>query len=115
MIDKWLEFFCHSWKHRDIDAIMELFSDDIEYWESPYEQLLSLESVKEIWQAIHKQENIKIQTRVVMSQERKYLVEWSLEYTQDLSHNIWGGLYIIELDETGRCTYFYQVGEKKVV
>ena len=37
MIDQWLKDFKDSWMAHDIDAVMELFTHDVDYWETPYQ------------------------------------------------------------------------------
>ena len=48
MIDTWIESFKQGWLDKDIDAVLNLFADDVDYWETPFEQLENKEQLKEL-------------------------------------------------------------------
>lgn len=113
MIETWLISFTSAWKAKDLDSVLDLFSDDVEYWENPFTILCTKEEIRKEWSVIAKQKNIQLSTEVVLSQDYKYLVKWNLIYTKDEDISNWAGVYIISLNTTGKCHYFYQVGERK--
>lgn len=114
MIDQWLYKFNDSWKNHDIDGVISLFSSTVTYWETPFKQLASINELRAEWAAIKNQFDIQLATSVYAEQNGCYTVKWTLFYTNE-SHQQkhWSGIYLIELDEQGKCTYFYQVGESK--
>ena len=113
-IEEWLDALRDNWTNKNIPAIMELFSDDIEYWETPYSKLSSLEEIKSEWSSINKQDNIKIDTTIFSKSEPQdcFTVLWKLNYTSDGIYKNWAGIYLIKLNPQGKCYYFYQTGEQ---
>ncbi len=114
MIEHWLQKFKSAWIEKDVDKVMGLFSDDVEYWENPYKQLAGKEAIRAEWEIVRSQENIQLETTVYLNGHNQHTVLWQLSYTdEEQTVSSWSGLYLIELDRTGKCTYFYQVGEKQ--
>lgn len=114
MIDKWLNDFEAAWVSKNIDQVLSLFSADVEYWETPYQRLENIKSLKLEWNAITKQQNIHLNLRVFSSLGNKHTVMWNLSYVNEsLLPQEWAGVYLIELDQTGKCSYFYQTGQKR--
>jgi hypothetical protein len=110
-IDEWLNVFCSSWIKQDVDAVMRLFTDGVDYWETPFVQYDSVETVRKGWEVVKTQQNINIQARRAVSEGNTHTVQWELHYERDASHFTWAGLYLIRINEMGLCDYFYQVGE----
>ena len=46
MIDHWLQKFKSGWIEKDVDKVMDLFSNDVEYWENPYKQLAGKDAIR---------------------------------------------------------------------
>jgi hypothetical protein len=114
MIETWLQQFHDGWKTHDIDAVMTLFREDVEYWETPHRQLRGKEAVRNEWQLIVDQQDIKVEWRVFASTpDNRHSVLWQLSYAQDSSRHSSAGVYLIKLDNAGLCEYFYYVGEEK--
>jgi ketosteroid isomerase-like protein len=114
VIEVWLGQFHEAWKTHDIDAAMNLFTDDVEYWETPHKLLEDKTKVREEWQAILKQEDIAIKWSVFNSSvDNRHSVVWSLQYLQAgvIKHS--SGVYLIELNESGLCNYFYYTGQSE--
>ena len=114
-IHKWLESFASAWKSHDIEAVMALFEDEVEYWETPYKLISGKQSLREEWGAIHNQSNIQISTDLFPEHENNYAVRWKLTYeNQNSELQNWAGTYLITLNEEGKCLYFHHTGEKNV-
>lgn len=113
-IEKWLDKFKSDWTGKNIPAIMELFSDDIEYWETPYNKLTSLEDIKSEWVGIKNQEDIKVDMTIYSKSEQKNRVTvlWDLNYVLNGLSKKWAGIYLIKFNLQGKCNYFYQVGQQ---
>lgn len=113
IIEQWLKAFTHAWEGHDIDAVLELFVNEVEYWETPFVQLDTKEHIRHEWQVIVTQENIKVDTSVFAQEDSTYVVRWELQYsTSDETLNKWAGVYLIRLNDEGLCTFFFQTGEK---
>ncbi len=114
MITQWLEHFHEAWKLRDINGVMDLFTEDVEYWETPYKLLLSKTDVRAEWQAIMEQEDIDVSWQIFnTSADGRHAITWHLTYAQGQHVHKLGGVYLIQLDAEGKCNYFYYVGEEK--
>lgn len=111
-IEKWLDSFKAAWTNKDIISVMDLFSDDIEYWENSYTKLSSIDEVKSEWKAITNQNNITISTSIFSKDDNCFTVLWNLSYTLKDSSNNWAGTYLIKLNPQGKCYYFHQTGEQ---
>lgn len=112
MIEKWLESFKTKWLEKDIDAVLDLFTPEVEYWETPFRRVNDMEALKNEWTAILGQSDIRLELRLFSAEGEKYTVSWELTYT-DAEGELrnWAGVYLIKLDMNGKCTYFYQTGE----
>lgn len=112
MIEPWLEQFHNAWKAHDIDTVMNLFADDVEYWETPRTLLRGKGAIRSEWQAIAEQQGIRVSWEVYSSADNRHTVIWKLHYKGiDGTHDS-SGVYLITLDDTGLCNYFYYVGQE---
>lgn len=114
MINKWLDEFKAAWSSKDIDKVLSLYADDVEYWENPYVRLENKSRIREEWSAILQQSNIDLNLEVYSSADNKYSVIWKLSYMNASSiQQDWAGTYLMTLDLSGKCTYFHQTGETR--
>lgn len=111
MITEWIDTFRSAWLGKDIDAVMALFSDDVEYWETPFQKIAS-KDLPNAWNAIQTQENIQLAIEPLVSNDGQHVLRWKLAYDRGKDVSIWAGLYVLKLNDDGKCEYFYQVGEK---
>lgn len=113
MINKWLDTFKDGWVTKNIDQVLGLFTDDVEYWETPYKQVENKGTLRQEWEGILEQEDIQLKLEVYSSFGNKHTVIWDLSYKNGGSLKEWAGTYLIELDDAGLCIYFHQTGEKR--
>jgi hypothetical protein len=114
MIHQWLKAFENAWTSKDIDQVLGLFTNDMEYWEAPFQRIENKEALNREWGAIITQNNIHLDLSVFSSVSNKHAVIWKLSYTNEASVlQEWAGTYLIELDAAGKCRYFYQTGEQR--
>ena len=111
MIEQWLEKFKIGWITYDIDSVLSLLADAVEYHETPFHQLADKTEIKEEWQVIMQQTDLSLDYQVVSSDSATSTVTWDLGYTQDEIRRHVAGVWIITLNAEGKCTYFYQVCE----
>lgn len=112
-IKNWLLRFNNAWSNHNVDEVVSLFSENVEYWETPNKLLKSREELKNEWKGIVSQNNIRLVTSLYTSSNSKHAVTWHLQYT-DQEHvlHTWAGTYLITLNKEGLCTYFHHTGEK---
>ena len=113
MIDQWLDCFHEAWRAHNINAAMDLLTDDVEYWETPYKQVHGKASISKEWQAILNQEDIVVEWKIFNSSpDNRHAVIWELSYKEGNMTHYSAGVYLIQLNESGLCDYFYYVGEE---
>ena len=113
-IEQWLDRFNTSWTNHDISAVMDLFTHDVEYWETPYYKLDSKDHLEQEWQEILKQQGITTQTRIFNSSaDNKHAVIWQLRYTRDDEIRESAGTYLIGLNDDGLCNFFHYTSAQK--
>jgi hypothetical protein len=113
-IEQWLDRFHKAWVGHDIVGVLSLFTDYVEYWETPHLRLASKDELSKEWEGVKEQQKIDIHTRVFCSSDdNKHAVLWKLSYVKNGKQYKSGGTYLISLDETGRCNYFHYTGEQK--
>jgi len=110
-IKEWLKEFKLRWLEADIDSILDLFTDDVEYWETPHKRLASKQEIKDEWAVINSQNKKKLFLKEFSSNNGKHTVLWSLKYEDNKGSHNWAGTYLLELNENGQCNYFHQTGE----
>ena len=114
MINEWLELFRTGWVTKDVEKVKELFTNDVEYWETPHKKLQGKFDIENEWSVIFKQQNVELNFEVFSSSNDKHALLWQLTYVDDdLETQYWAGTYFIALDEAGKCSYFHQTGEKR--
>lgn len=111
-IDQWVSRFSACWIEKNIEGVLDLFTEDVEYWETSFKRLASFQEIRDEWQAISGQRDIQLKTELFSSVGDKHVLLWKLDYlTQDGALQHWAGTYLIRLNEQGLCTYFLQTGE----
>jgi len=76
----WLNTFQNAWINKDIPVVLSLFSDQIEYWESPYQKVTTKQEIEELWKYIDMQDNIVLSLSLFSSDDDKNTVFWDLTY-----------------------------------
>ena len=102
-IEKWLSEFKDYWIEKDINGVIWLFSDNIEYRENPYEKYTNREDIKKLWEYIDCQENIILNFDVFCSNEDKHSVYRQLKYDKDWISNEWRWSYLIKIGKDNKC------------
>ncbi len=110
-INDWLKKFRFCWERKDVNGVLDLFSENVVYYESPFEKI-KFEDLGKEWKNILSQDSISVDFQVFSKSDGKYVVKWNLIYIESKKINHFSGLYLIELDEEGLCSYFYQVSEE---
>lgn len=112
-IHAWLDSFRKYWISHDVDGVMRLFADDVEYFESPFIKLTDREKLTSAWKEIYKQENIELTYNLFVSEKNNFAVRWDLHYGNPNSLHHFAGTYLIRLNDQNLCTYFYHCCESE--
>lgn len=114
-IEQWLDELKRAWEQHDVDSAVALFSDDVEYWESPH-HLVSPGDVAELWKDVYSCIDTKVNCEVYAREGEKYAVIWSAIWKNDSGElQEKAGTYLVTLDENGKCNYFYRTSMAKEV
>lgn len=106
-ISTWLQKFKQNWKKGNVDKVLELFTDDVDYYETPSTKLEN-EELRREWKNVKQQEEISLDLELFSSTENRHTVQWELSYTQDGEENNLKGIYLIKLNQEGKCKEFWQ-------
>ncbi len=111
-IEAWLQKFKKSWVSKDIDTVLELFIEDVEYFETPF-QRLEKEELRQEWRSIREQKDIGLEFEVFNSDESRHAVIYRFECVVDGESHRSEGVYLIELNSEGLCRSFRQYPVEK--
>ena len=112
-INGWIQKFIKSWEAQDIVGVMSLFTEDVEYWETPFTRIVNKTILEHVWNIIKEQKDIIISCEVFSKENDTYTVLWDLEYFDKNSQKkTWKGIYLIRLNSENLCDYFLQCGEE---
>lgn len=106
-INQWMEKFKENWITKDIDGVLELFTDDINYYETPSRKLEDKEALRRKWRLVRNQEEVELDFEIYSQDESKFTVKWDLKYRESMEQNQLKGIYLIELNEENKCTEFW--------
>ncbi len=113
-INNWLDKLTTFWESQDIDEVVNLFTDDVEYWETPFKKLANSDELRREWEDIKNQQNIVINCKVFSKEGDKYSVLWDLEYKDTFNQlKQYRGIYLVRLNSDNKCHYFFQTCESK--
>ncbi len=112
-INNWLDNFRKNWINHDVDGVLDLFADNVEYFESPFMKLDSRVDLESVWNGIQKQENIELSFVIFSSKEDHFTVMWDLRYESSGTKRHFAGTYLIKLNKMNLCTYFYHCCESE--
>lgn len=111
-IENWVKRFGVRWRNHDFEGVLDLFAEDVGYYETPFTKLEGYEEIREEWKTIEHQEDIELETAVVVSESGRHAVSYELRYTKKGETEELGGVYLIQLSEGGKCTEFWQYFQK---
>lgn len=107
-IQAWLRKFKQGWTDADVESVIDLFTDDVVYYENPSKQIRDKEELRQEWRSVREQEDIQLDLNVFSEANGKFTVQWELEYTWNSQKKQLKGVYLIKLNEKNQCTEFWQ-------
>lgn len=106
-VQTWIRNYERLWRTPGTDALTDLFTTDATYKTSPWaEPIAGLPALAEFWES-HRDgpdESFTMSAEVVAVDGPTAVVRVSVEYGEPGDR--WLDLWIIELDDDGRCTAF---------
>lgn len=107
-IGEWLSEFKEAWAKKDVETVMGLFSDDVDYFETPFVEFEDKDKLRDEWRSIETQQDIALELEIFNSEEERYTVLWSLSYIENGKEFRSKGVYLIKLNSENRCYEFAQ-------
>ena len=107
----WVDSYGQAWIDGDADAIAELYAQDAEYYETPYEDhFLGLEAIRKYWTqgAGISQKDVKFSYNVLAVMENSGLAQFWASFLRIPSGNFveLDGIILAEFNEGGKCHIF---------
>lgn len=102
-LEKWCCNLKQYWIDKDINNIISLFDEDVEYYESPNMKIVGINNIKKMWEEIKEQNTSNIEYRVLCESDNKIIANYTLKDT--ISYDM---VYEIVLNKNNKCIYFKQ-------
>lgn len=100
-LDKWCNDLKEYWLQKDINAILELFDNQVEYYETPFQKVKDIELV---WQDIKIQEITSLEYKILGVKDNIVVANFVMNDNGEIADMI----YEIRLNNLGKCDYFKQ-------
>ncbi|MDD3646933.1 MAG: nuclear transport factor 2 family protein [Candidatus Dojkabacteria bacterium] len=115
----WLNDFGKAWEDRNPEAVIDLLSSDIKYYENALEEpLIGKEKVQEVWQVVpQNQSDVRFSGEVIMIDGNTAIANWKVKRIRQPSgerENI-DGIFLFELNDNDKCVLFKQWRTSKIV
>lgn len=101
--NEWCSKLKTYWQEKNIEEILNLFSKEVIYYETPNTKLNSFEEVQQVWEEIKDQNKINIEYKVLCTENNKCIANFIL-----IDNPTYDMIYEIILDDNNKCTYFKQ-------
>ena len=106
-LDTWLEGYRQAWETRDPGAAAVLFSEDVEYYETPFvEPARGRNGVYGYWKnAVENQSDVSFAHEIVSLSGSRAVVRWRASFKRASSGvtTRLDGVFLLEFDDQGRC------------
>jgi hypothetical protein len=104
----WLDAYSKAWESRDAQAAAALYSENGTYRVTPFvEPMRGRKAIFEYWSNVARtEENVKFGYEILVASRELNIARWSASFVivpQGLKTKL-DGIFVISLDEQGRCT-----------
>jgi uncharacterized protein (TIGR02246 family) len=106
----WLQRYCAAWERRDGQAAAELFTEDAQYFWTPFEApKRGRAEIADAWnQATARQSNVRVDLRIVTVAGNEGIATWRTRFERaGTGYEVQiDGILLAELDGSGLCRVF---------
>lgn len=83
MIKNWLDTFKKHWLQKNIDAVLNLFSDNLLYYETPYQKITDKNTLRNEWECVIGHEIVALDFDLYMQEDNRSVVRFRYEYVSE--------------------------------
>jgi SnoaL-like domain len=105
-LESWIDLYERAWRSAGIDALESLFSADVGYWTSPWDEpVRGLAALGTLWDAERDgpDESFDITSEVVAVDGDTGVLRVELDYRNGTR---WRDIWIVRFDRHGKCEHF---------
>lgn len=107
-LKSWLDAYGKAWESRDAQAAAALYAENGTYRVTPFvEPMRGRKAIFEYWSNVARtEENVKFGYEILVASRELNIARWSASFViapQGLKTKL-DGIFVISLDEQGRCT-----------
>lgn len=92
-----------NWQSKDVEQIMELFDEKVEYYEIPTMKINTIQEIKQMWEEIESQSTDNIEFSIICQNEDCCIVNFILK--DKVSYDM---IYQIKLNDKSKCIFLKQ-------
>ena len=100
---KWCKRLLNNWKQKNVEHIVNLFDENVEYYETPAEKINTINEISKMWEEIKEQNTSKLEFDIICKNNECCIVNFILKDT--ISYDM---IYQIKLNENNKCVFLKQ-------
>jgi ketosteroid isomerase-like protein len=117
--DKWMGLYRKASEDSDLEAAADLFSQDAEYYETPFsDPVIGREAIYRYWsEAAQAQKDIHFSFEILDVKGNLGIALWKGEFVSVKadSHVLLDGVFLVEFDGQGQCKKFREWWHRRVI
>lgn len=100
---EWCIELLNNWKSKNIENIVNLFDEKVEYYETPKEKINTIKEIEKMWKEIKEQNTNNIEFNILCQNYECCIVNFILKDV--VSYDM---IYQIKLNENNKCIFLKQ-------
>lgn len=110
-VEIWIDTFKNAWVSKNIELILDIFSETEEYCESPFtEPFTKIWEIEKCWLEINYQNNMVLDINILAIESENVILHWYFSYqdSRDNTTYTMDGVYQLKFNSKSKCCYFKQ-------
>ena len=96
---KWCVELLNNWKQKNVKNIVNLFVENVEYYETPTEKINTIKEITKMWKEIEEQNTSDIEFNILCENDENFILKDTISYDM---------IYQIKLNENNKCIFLKQ-------